>query len=218
MLRPVTFGGTSHLGVARQSRFRANDPILALPGEIKPLRIVLYVFLLLSAVSALFLEPALAGAVQRGAVSSAWMFLPLGLYAVFFAIYAVDRWFLVKRRAYPGGRAFFQIAFGVVFGLLLLPSTIGDWEAHRPVGTARLLSHPDAEVRMVAVEALGFRGASKERAELVVKRLDDRDPRVVEAAWTVLERWSGKDPSDKPGIRAWASQLSGTSTTTERAD
>lgn len=203
--------------MAKPSRFRANDPILSLPGEIKPLRIALYVFLLLSAVSALFLEPALAGAVHRGAVSSIWMFLPLGLFAVFFAVYAVDRWFLVKRRAYPAGRAFFQVAFGVVFGLLLLPSTIGDWEAHRPVGIARLLSHPDAEVRMVAVEAVGFRGPSQERAALVVKRLDDRDPRVVEAAWEVLGRWSGKDPADRAGIRVWASRLSSTSSTTEGA-
>jgi hypothetical protein len=201
--------------VAEKARPRANDPILGLPGEIKPLRIVLYVFLLLTAVSALFLEPALAGAVHRGAVSAVWLFLPLVLYGVFFAVYALDRWFLVKRRNFPAGRAFFQVAFGIVFGLLLLPSTIGDWMLRRPVGIERLLSHPDAEVRTVAVEALGFRGVSEERAEMLVRKLDDRDPRVAEAARMVLAKWSGADPQDMAGIRAWAARLSATSSTTE---
>ncbi len=203
--------------MAEPGRPRANDPILGLPGEIKPLRIVLYVALLLSAVSALFLEEPLAGAVHRGAVSGVWLFLPLALYGVFFTVYAADRWLLVKRRGYPTGRAFFQVAFGIVFGLLLLPSTLGAWMERHPVGIERLMSHPDPEVRTVAVEALGFRGFSRERAAMVVTRLDDRDPRVAEAARTVLSRWSGRDRSDLAGIRAWAGRLSATSTMTEGA-
>ena len=198
-----------------EPRRRANDPILGLPGEIKPLRIGLYVILLLTAVSALFLEPALAGAVHRGAVSGIWLFLPLGLYGVFFLVYAIDRWVLVKKRNFPTGRAFFQVAFGIVFGLLLLPSTIGDWMLRRPVGMERLLSHPDAEVRTVAVEALGFRGFSRERATMLIAKLEDRDPRVAEAAGVVLSNWSGKDPGDLAGIRDWAGRLSATSTMTE---
>jgi hypothetical protein len=209
-LRGAAFGGTDLRHVAETKRSRADDPILALPGEIKPLRIVLFSFLLLSAVSALFLEDALAGAVERGALSAIWLFLPLILYGVFFSIYGVDRWFLVKRRSFPPGRAFFQVAFGIVFGVLLLPSTIGDWR-DRPAGMMRLLSHPDAEVRMVAVEAVGFRGQTGESVAMLAKSLDDGDPRVAAAARSVLARWSGKDPSDVPGIRAWASRSSTTS-------
>ena len=198
-----------------EPRRRANDPILGLPGEINPLRIALYVFLVLTAASALFLEPALAGAVHRGAVSAVWLFLPLVLYGVFFAVYALDRWFLVKRRNFPAGRAFFQVAFGIVFGLLLLPSTIGDWMQRQPVGMERLLSHPDADVRTVAVEALGFRGHSEAHVSMLIRKLEDQDPRVADAAARVLAGWSGKDPKDLAGIRAWAGRLSATSSTTE---
>jgi hypothetical protein len=214
-LRSATFGATGRAIVAEPARRRANDPILGLPGEIKPLRIALYVILVLTAASALFLEPALAGAVHRGAVSAIWLFLPLGLYGVFFTVYAIDRWFLVKRRNFPAGRAFFQVAFGVVFGLLLLPSTMGDWMLRQPVGMERLLSHPDAEVRSVAVEALGFRGFSPARVSMLIGKLEDHDPRVREAAAAVLAKWSNKDPEDLAGIQDWARRLSATSSTTE---
>lgn len=192
---------------------RAKDPILELPLRAKPLRVALYVLTVLSAAAALFLEPALAGAVARGAISPLWLFTAIGVYGVFFLAYAVDRWVLVRRRRYPAGKAFFQVAFGLVFGLLLLPSTIGDYASRPPSqGIERLLLHPDPEVRAVAVEALGFRGPSSEHVELLVARLLDRDPRVEESARGVLSRWSGLAPEDTAGIRLWASALSRTAT------
>jgi hypothetical protein len=190
----------------------ANEPILALPLQPKPLRIALYVLTVLSAIAALFLEPALAGAVSRGAISPHWLFTAIGIYGVFFLAYAVDRFMLVRRRRYPAGKAFFQVAFGLVFGLLLLPSTIGDYASRAPTGLERLLAHPDAEVRAVTVEALGFRGPSKEHIALLLARLKDRDPRVEHAARTVLAKWSGRSPDDTAGIHAWASALSTTAT------
>lgn len=189
---------------------RAKDPILALPLRAKPLRVALYVLTVLSAAAALFLEPALAGAVARGAISPLWLFTAIGIYGVFFLAYAVDRWVLVRRRRYPAGKAFFQVAFGLVFGLLLLPSTIGDYSSRPTQGIDRLLAHPDAEVRLVAVEALGFRGPSAAHAERLIARLRDRDPRVESAARAVLERWSAA--RDTAGIHAWASALSRTAT------
>ncbi|MCK6552833.1 HEAT repeat domain-containing protein [Myxococcota bacterium] len=193
---------------------RANDPILGLPTKAKPLRVALYVLTVLSAAAALFVEPALAGAVQRGAISPLWLFTAIGVYGVFFLAYAVDRWVLVRRRHYPAGKAFFQIAFGLVFGLLLLPSTIGDYASQKLTGMERLLSHPDAEVREIAVEALGYRGFQRGSVPLIVPRLGDRDPRVAAAARRVLAQWSGKPAEDVAGIDAWASALSRTATVT----
>jgi hypothetical protein len=187
------------------------DPNQAMPVKPRPLRIALYVLLVLSAAAALFLEPALAGAVARGAISPVWMFTAIGVYVVFYIAYVVDRLLLVKFRRYPAGRAFFQITFGLVLALVLLPSTIRDYAA-RPSGIERLLAHPDTEIRLVATEALLLRGPSKENVTHALERRKDRDPRVREAATRVLARWSGRDEADATGIDAWAAALSGTAT------
>src|SRR5436190_19121795 len=92
---------------------RGSDSALGMPVKPRPLRIALYVLLVSSAAASLFLEPALAGAVARGALSQAWRFTAIGVYGVFYAVYVVDRLLLVKWRRYPAGKAFFQIAFGL---------------------------------------------------------------------------------------------------------
>ena len=200
--------------MAERSKPRANDPILGLPGEIKPLRVLLFILTALSAVAALFLEPALAGAVKRGALTPAWLFLPITVYGAFVLAYGIDRVLLVKRRSYPAGRAFFQVAFAMVFGLLLLPETFRDWnERRKPAGIDRLLVHPDPEVRQVAVEAVGFRGATPARARALQRKLDDKSSEVRRAAAAVLATWSRKDPSDLAGLKTWVGQYSMTSTT-----
>lgn len=173
------------------------------PPTVRPLRIVLYVLTVVTAAAALFLQPALAGAVQRGALGPGWLFIPLGIYAVFFFVYAADRYFLVRRRQYPAGRAFFQVAFGVLFGLLLLPSTIGDWNAQRPDGVKRLLEHRDPAIRRVTVEALGYRGPSLEHARALRARLDDKDSEVRARAARILSAWSGTDAGNPEAIDAW---------------
>lgn len=196
--------------MAQNAPPRASDPIPGVPDNAKPLRIALYVLLALTAVAALFLQPALGGAVQRGALARFWLFLPVALYGVFLLAYAVDRGLLVRRRRYPAGKAFFQIAFGVLFALLLLPSTSADFAAQRPDGLRRYLAHSDGQVRVLAVEALGYRGkdAARPFAEALVDRLDDRDDEVRRAATAVLAAWSGKKPDDVTGIRAWALEWS----------
>ncbi len=196
--------------MAQDAPPKATDPIPGVPVNAKPLRIALYVLLALTAVAALFLQPALGGAVKRGALPAFWLFLPMALYTAFLLAYAVDRALLVKRRRYPAGKAFFQIAFGVVFAMLLLPSTIADFSARRPEGMRRYLLHPDAQVRVLAVEALGYRGKDAARAHgaLLAERLDDRNERVRRAATAVLSTWSGKKPEDVTGIRAWALEWS----------
>lgn len=216
---------------------RADDPIPGVPVEAKPLRMVLFVLTVLSAAAALFLAPALAGAVRRGALGSGWLFLPLALYCVFFLVYAVDRWLLVRKRRYPAGRAFFQIVFGLLFGLILLPSTLRDFgetdrvpsESPRLPGAAqhdaaegpthdagmvRLLTHPDPEVRQASVEAIGYRGFSPRHAGWLRARLEDRSPQVRRAATTVLAQWSGKDASEVEALSAWAAEAAAATSTT----
>src|SRR5262249_25448474 len=118
----------------------------------------------------------------------------------------------VRKRRYPTGKAFFQVAFGLVFGLLLLPSTISDYAAQTPPGEERLLTHPDPEVRASHVKAIGWEGPSREHIALILPKLKDQDPRVERAARQVLGRWANRPPEDLAGIVAWASALSGTAT------
>src|SRR5262245_23404930 len=86
----------------------------AMPVRPRPLRIALYVLLVLSASAALFLEDPLSGAVARGAISPLWLFTAIAVYGLFYIVYVIDRLLLVKFRRYPAGKAFFQIAFGLV--------------------------------------------------------------------------------------------------------
>src|SRR5260221_10214518 len=85
------------------------------------LRVALYVLAALSAGAALFVEPALDGAVRRGALSGRWLFLPIGVYCAALVAYGVDRAWVVRRRRFPLAKALYQVAFAVIFGLLLLP-------------------------------------------------------------------------------------------------
>lgn len=187
---------------------RPDDPIQRLPVEVKSLRWGLFVLTVLSAAAALFVEPVLSEAVGHGRIDPRWLFFPLGCFGVFLCVYAVDRWFLVRRRSYPPGRAFFQIAFGVLFAMLLLPSTLTEWKEGRArasnVAVRSLSSHPRADIRRVAVEALGFRGQTPERLEQVRDALGDSSPEVVAAASEVLARWSGLSAQDRPGLERWA--------------
>lgn len=183
------------------------------PSHVRPLRIVLYVLTVVTAAAALFLQPALQGAVQRGALAAGWLFTPLAIYGVFFLVYAADRAMLVRRGQYPAGRALFQVVFGVLFALLLLPSSIAAWDARRPEGAARLMSHRSAEVRLVTVEALGYRGVSAEHARLLAERLRDPDAQVRARAAEVMSRWSGRSAGDVEGLIQWAGAVAVTATT-----
>lgn len=182
-----------------------------------PLRVALYVLAATSAGAALFVEPALDGAVRRGALSGRWLFLPIGVYGLFLVAYAVDRTLLVRRRGYPLGKAMFQVAFALIFALMLLPSTIRDYQHHgvpRQPSAVRLMSHADPQVRAIAALALGFEGQTPERVQQLATLLKDGDASVAFAAAKVLARWSGRSVDDIPGLEAWASALSGTSTVT----
>ena len=190
---------------------RTRPPLAA---SQKPLRVALYLLTVATAVAALFLQPALSGAVGRGALSRSWLFLPIALFGTLFITAAVDRWMLVRRRRYPAGRAFFQVAFGLIFALLLLPSTMRDFKAQKAQGDDRLFLHVDPDVRRVAVLAQGFRGPDDAGRRKMVAALGDGHPTVRQAAAEVLSRWSGKDLADEAGLKRWAEGSSATVTST----
>ncbi len=192
--------------------YRPSEPIQRLPIEAKPLRVGLFLLATLSAGAALFAEPRLAEAVRRGSLSEGWRFAPLGSFALFLGLYAVDRWFLVRRRSYPPGRAFFQVAFGVLFALLLLPSSFDEWLRPRAYAAATensvgwLLAQPEAELRVIAVQALGFRGPSPGTLPLVLRAAEDRAEPVRSEALRVLSHWSGQPEADREGLWRWAKE------------
>lgn len=167
-------------------------------------RWVLFIVLAGSAVTAIGAEPLLVKRVATGAWPPTVLFAPIAVYAVFLLLYAVDRWLLVKKRRYPPGRAFFQVVFGVVFGLLLLPSTLHEWQEARPGPEAPVLDrHPEPRVRVLWIEAMGFRGPEPRRVRKVARAwTEDPDPRVRDAAERVLSAWSGH-PADAAAIRRW---------------
>jgi hypothetical protein len=198
---------------------KLKETILALPTEVKPFRVALYILAAFAMSAALFLQLPLHAAVGRGAISPSWLFMPLVVYCAFFVAYAVDRWLLVRRRSFPGGRAFFQVIFGVLFGLMLLPSTTLEWHASRPSGLVRLMNSSDSEYRWIAVQAVGYRGRSSDGVRSLLTSLSDSDERVQKEAAVILGKWAEKDPSDVAGIRLWAGQLlsqTRTSTTEEK--
>jgi len=170
-----------------------------------------------AAVGALFIEDPLVNAVGRGAVSRGWMFLPPTIFVGLFVAYVADRWSAVRAGRYPASRALAQTALGVIFASVLMSSTVSHYRGHHDGGPDRLLLHPDAQIRRTAVYALGFFAATPDAIARVTLRLEDRSPDVKMAAQDVLGRWSGRDPGDVSGIRAWASASSRTSTRSDVA-
>jgi hypothetical protein len=126
-------------------------------------RIAVYVMLLGSAGTAFFLGPRLWTAARVGTVPIWAALLPASLFTLFVVLYTIDRWLQVRRRHYPAGRAFFQVAFALVFLSLLLPTQAAEL---REAKSARaeadygvlLLDNRDPMVRAAACELLGLRG------------------------------------------------------------
>jgi len=193
------------------------------PGPAVTLRIGLYILAALAAGATLFVAPALNAAVTRGALSEFWLKVPLAIYGLFVVVYGVDRFWLVRRRRYPAGKALFQVGFAAIF-FLVLPNAIHrtphSSAENRPTSPKAsdysALEDSRPEVRQNFVFAMGYHGVSKARVDSLVLLLDDPDSGVRAAAAKVLSDWSGKPIEQISGIRVWASALSMTSTKSGR--
>ncbi len=142
------------------------------------LRLSIYVLLVVSAGTLFFGGERLWAAAGAGALPGWVPLLPAIAFTLFVVIYTLDRLLLIKRRRYPMGRAFFQIALAVIFLSLLLPpevSRLQDRRRQPPAdATLRLLRHNEPEVRSAACELLAWRGELGALDEL--GRLADTDP------------------------------------------
>jgi hypothetical protein len=162
-------------------------------------RVLLYLALWVSAGIALFGSEELQRRILDGTLAPEFRLLPAAVFAATLALYAVDRVLLVRNRAYPSGKAFFQVAFGLVLLTFLLPGGLRDYQTGRTRGATPetgdvllgLMRHPDDRVRALAVEVAGHREDAVHLPALV-DALQDPSERVRTAASQALSRRTGQ--------------------------
>ncbi len=150
----------------------------------KPLRLVVYAALVLSAGTSLLLGDRLWNSARQGDLPSWAPLFPSITFTIFVVIYAVDRWLLIKKHNYPPGRALFQVGFAIVFLTLLWPQQADEFRKSETVYSdraLRLLKHRDADVRALACEVLGLKGEPGVLPSLELAASSDRAPQVREA-------------------------------------
>jgi len=162
------------------------------------LRLVLYLALVVSAVVTMLGLPAIQRRVDSNTLDPFWLLAPALFFGLFLMIYAVDRFRLVRFRSYPSGRALIQVFAGLVFLMLLLPSSIVEYRSALVSRPARdeltaLMHHRDARVRALACELAGLRRGGGRYVQALGQALADRNNRVSAAARLALRRVTGHD-------------------------
>jgi hypothetical protein len=192
---------------------RRRDNLGASPGAGRALRIVLYFALALSALVTMAGLPAIQQRVEAGQWHALWLIAPAVCFGLFLVIYIADRVWLLRHRNYPSGRALFQVVFGAVFLLLLLPSSIREYRTvlqRRPPRQSlhALMLHTDPRVRAVACELAAHRPEAEAYLGALAQHLEDRVPAVREAAQGSLEHVTGQlFSTDADGVAAFARYL-----------
>ena len=123
------------------------------------IRILVYVVLASTAGVTVLFSDRLWAAFREGALPVWAPLLAPALFTVFVTVYTVDRWFLVRWRGYPLSRAFFQVAFALVFLTLLLPQQASEMRVPKHAANAeqpalQLLAYPDEAVRAATCSIL----------------------------------------------------------------
>lgn len=168
------------------------------PAYVRPLRLLLYALLLVSAAVSLTGLPVLEQAVREGRRSPATLMIAPALLAVFVAVFAVYRFTLVRAGRYHAGKAFVHVGIMVLAVSLLLPGSLERYRSAgtvRPVDLSRYLASPDAEARAMAAELARHRPI--EDALRYVPRLvelsEDASPEVRRQARATLVALGGRD-------------------------
>lgn len=156
------------------------------------LRIVVYALLVVSAVASFVLDDALWEAARRGSVPVWMVMLAPIAFTVFAALFALDRWFQVKRNGYPFAKAAFQVGLAVIFVSLLWPQQAAEMRATRMAARGeepltRLLRHGDADVRAMACELAGLRRQASLAEPIRELAAGERAPNVRERCAKALE-------------------------------
>lgn len=160
----------------------------------KPIRVLLGVALVVSALVSLFGYEEIQVRVMARVLAPEWRLVPAAVFSVTLVIYAIDRILLVRAGRFPPGKAFFQVALGLALLTFLLPGGLRDYETGRIQASAQddvqaLMHHSDARVRAVAAELAGRRESPAYQGELT-RLLQDSDEKVRAAARVALERSS----------------------------
>ena len=174
----------------------------------RPLRLLLYVLLLASAIVTLNGLPMLEQAVREGRRSPATLMIAPGLLAIFVVGFAIYRFTLVRAGRYHAGKAFVHVGLMILALSLMLPGSLERFRSVgtvRPVDLSRHLASPDAEARAMAAELARHRPA--EDAVRYVPRLvelsEDPSPEVRRQARATLVALAGRDAGgEEPGTAA----------------
>jgi hypothetical protein len=168
------------------------------------LRPALYVLLVASAFLTFWAGGDIAGFTlpdwMRGAAPA--------VFALFFIVFAVYRFALVRARKYPAMAGLFQVGLTALIWVLLLPSTRQKIvPSHIIDDVPALFSSADPRVRALAAEVAGYRPDGAHYAASLIDRLNDADARVRERARSSLQRLAGIDAAPgedgPPAIEKW---------------
>ena len=166
------------------------------------IRIVVYVMLFVSAGTDFLLGDRLWAAARGGALPFFVPLVPVCAFTVFVVVYTVDRWLLVKRRNYPLGRAFFQVALAILFATLLWPHQASEIQATRRTaktqdGAMRLLDHKEPDVRAAICELLALREQVEAAPRIAILAETDSSPEVRSACKAALMELRAGDDDER---------------------
>jgi hypothetical protein len=182
-------------------------------GTVRSLRWLVLGLLVTSALTALFVLPALDLAVADGRLPKAILFIPSVLLGLVVLVYAVHRYLLVRAGRYGAGKALVQLAI-----LVLMVGIVGGASLDRyreaqiaaPVDLARALASTDPVTRALAAEVVRHRprGEALPHVERLVALLEDPSPEVRTQAHTSLVAILGTDAGTGPDApQRWRAAL-----------
>ncbi len=174
----------------RQNKYTARHAASPLGRAI---RVLVYVMLALTAGVTMLFSDRLWNAFREGSLPVWAPLLAPAIFTAFVAVYTVDRWFLVRWRSYPLSRAFFQVAFALVFLTLLLPQQASEMRVPRRISNPeqpalQLLSYPDEAVRSAACSMLSGPPTPEVYNRVTDMAHGDPSPNVREQCGQALER------------------------------
>lgn len=185
----------------------AQEPAGGAPRRGTAFGVALLASLLVSAAIALFGQPLVVAEVRAERLPAAALLVTPLVFSLVVVLAALDAWRAARRRGYFSGRALVQLAFAAAFLGLLLPETLAEFRARTAPDFAsadlleQMIKSRDPRVRALVVENAGLRGSNDaDVAHVLQLGLDDKEPRVREAARAAVEHRVGRELSGPQGL------------------
>lgn len=174
---------------------RAGAPITA---TVRSLRWIVVALLVVSALTTLFLLPALDQAVGAGRLPDGVLVAPSVLLALCVVVYAAYRFLLVRAGRYGAGKALVQIAVLAIVVGIVGGASLDRYRAARAGGgpeLSRALAAPDPVTRALAAEVVRHRPRSEalRHGDALVALLGDGSAEVRRQAHLSLVAIVGED-------------------------